>query len=692
MTLPWIVVAWIGFGLSALAYGAIGLLIAVAHPGSKQANWLLAAVAMSVIWAVALLVFLFAENAPSSLLPIADAAYLATWALCLAAMLRGANEGGSRSHVPTIIAFATCALLLAVVVLELSLAGQPSPDRSSVYMALLAIPLVGLFAVEQVYRNSEFRQRRVWLPLSLAVGAIFAINVFVYSQAVLFGELLASIWVLRGVVGASAAPLIMIAIKRQPDWENGLFVSRQVVFYTTSVSAAGLYLITMALGGYLVGTSSLAWGPALQIVFLCFAALVLLYGVFSAAFRARLRVFIAKHFYRNRYDYREEWLRLIQTLAAAHSPSSVAHRGIEALAVIIGSRSGQLWLCDSRSRLFEGRAGWNAPKPDSSLTLEDPIVAFMRRTRWLVDTAEYAEDPEKYANAFAGDLRFTEQAAIYVPLVHEGDLLGIVRLERPPSLGGLGYEDHDLLKTAGQQVAIFLAQERSKEELLQTRQLEAFSKLTTFLMHDLKNLIAQQELVVANAKKHGHRPEFVADAMRTIDASVHRMRKVLARLQGDGGAERISHIDLAALLGEVCGGCADRMPVPRLRKTDCHVTVTMDRERLAMAVTHAIRNAQDATDTNGSIELSLAATPQSAVIEISDTGIGMDADFIQDRLFRPFESTKGAQGMGIGAYQLRETLRAAGGDVEVRSEPGRGTTLSMKLPLEAQPGVAESVA
>ena len=98
-----------------------------------------------------------------------------------------------------------------------------------------------------------------------------------------------------------------------------------------------------------------------------------------------------------------------------------------------------------------------------------------------------------------------------------------------------------------------------------------------------------------------------------------------------------------------------------------------------MAVFHAIRNAQDATEANGSVSVSLSNSTDECCITVSDTGCGMDEIFMRERLFKPFDSTKGTQGMGVGAYQIRETIRAAGGDVRVNSTPGQGTELIFEL-------------
>lgn len=400
--------------------------------------------------------------------------------------------------------------------------------------------------------------------------------------------------------------------------------------------------------------------------------------------RRRLRVFLTKHSSMKRYDYREVWLRLSQTLAGRSENASLPDRSVKALAAIIGSPGGELWLRSSTPLLYEGHGAWQMPTPQDPLQADSALMRFLEKTHWVLDTAEYASDPARYANAFATEKNGALKPSIVIPLVHESELIGVVRLDRPPGLGDLSFEDHDLLKTAGQQVAIFLMHAKSQEQLSETRQFEAFSKLTAFLMHDLKNMVAQQELVVGNAKRFKHRPDFIDDAVKTMEGSVRRMKRVLERLQEDSGAGRSALVDLPLLIGETCEACADRSPAPRLAAIEANVRVKIDRDRLTMAIMHALRNAQDATPPDGRIDVRLWARDGFAFIEIGDTGAGMAPAFVRDRLFKPFDSTKGAKGMGMGAYQIRETLRMASGEVLVKSEPGKGTILQMRIPI-AQP-------
>src|SRR5690606_3854384 len=147
-----------------------------------------------------------------------------------------------------------------------------------------------------------------------------------------------------GFANVAAAPLLLLAVKQHPGWGQEVFVSRHVVFYTTSLVATGLYLLAMAAVGFLIEATGVAWGPALQMLFFACAGAVRLYALFSSGLRRRLKVFIAKHFYRNRYDYREEWLRLMQTLVDVAGGASLQDRGVQALADIVKAEHGRLWL------------------------------------------------------------------------------------------------------------------------------------------------------------------------------------------------------------------------------------------------------------------------------------------------------------------------------------------------------------
>ncbi len=103
------------------------------------------------------------------------------------------------------------------------------------------------------------------------------------------------------------------------------------------------------------------------------------------------------------------------------------------------------------------------------------------------------------------------------------------------------------------------------------------------------------------------------------------------------------------------------------------------------AMNHVVQNALEVSGRNDRVAILIHKDSQFAYIEVTDSGPGMSPEFIANELFKPFRSAKGVTGMGIGAYQARETIRKLGGDMQVESTPGVGTTFRICMPLSKQP-------
>jgi len=548
------------------------------------------------------------------------------------------------------------------------------------YFGSLLTALFVLIALEQIYRNARTSQRRGLKFLCLGIGTIFAYDIFLYSNAILSDTMSPLLWGVRGVIALMCVPLIRVATTRKPAWRTGMFVSRRVVFYTTTMIFAGIYLATIGIAGYYIRTLGGHWGPAVQLIIFVAALLTLIVLLLSDRVRAKLRVYVAKHFFQSKYDYREEWLRLIDTLTLSGGDLPLRKRVIKSLAQVIDAPSGLLWMQLSDRSGYQCVAGWNVPHAEQAIAEDHSMVRFLTETGWIIDLGEYAESHDRYGSLTIDDqIPHREDTAYVIPLLDDEELLGFVFLMQPPTTQALNFEDHDLLKTAGKQIASYLSQELSTEQLAESRQFEAFNRLTAYLMHDLKNLIAQQSLVVENAQKHRDNPEFIDDAIETIRGGVQRLRRVIEHIQQRSAGQRSQRVELGQLITQVVDQCGDREPLPQARLRDESTWVWGDRERLLMAIYHAIRNAQEATPADGCVSVELSVMNGNYIISVTDDGAGMEESFVRDRLFRPFDSTKGTQGMGIGAYQMRETVRAMGGDVAVSSKPGSGTVVSMTL-------------
>jgi putative PEP-CTERM system histidine kinase len=328
-------------------------------------------------------------------------------------------------------------------------------------------------------------------------------------------------------------PLIAIAARRNPTWDLDIFVSRQVVFYSTTLVAVGLYLLFMSLGGYALVLYGGSWGALAKVVFFVGALLVLMFLLFSSTLRARVKVFLSKHFFRNKYDHREEWLRLVATLSEFET-TSTREIVIKAMVQIVGSPSGVLWILDESDRRYRVSASYETDASLPDVTADEPLIEFMARESWLVDVDEYNAEPDIYVDLNLPQwLLDNEDAWLIVPLSTRQQLVGMILVNRPPVKMSLNYEDRDLLKTVGSHIAVHLAQEKSDSMLTEARQFETYNRLTAFLMHDLNNLIAQQSLIVENAETHKRNPDFVDDAIETIAGSVQRMKRVMRQLKRD---------------------------------------------------------------------------------------------------------------------------------------------------------------
>lgn len=664
-------------------------ILIVSHPAGRNAISVIVAMAASTLWAGAFVAFLIVP-APAAVLIALDALVAFAWTACTLSWL-GKSWGLVKR---ALLALSGLLGTWSVVVSALDTADGTSGPGQSVWLALLGMALLGLMSVEQLFRNADDEQRERIRPLCFGIGGLFAVNVFVYSQASLLGGVVPGFWEARGLPSAVLVPIVVLTLKRMSEWETELFVSRHVVFYTASLLAVGAYLLAMGTIGYAIVAFGGEWGVLLQTLFLVAALAILVFVLFSAKIRARAKVLLVKHFYKHRYDYREEWLRLTAKLARGEDSGTLAHNALEGIARIVNSRSGALWITVDGER-YECIAALNADERSAeTYGKEHRLVRFLATSGWVVDTDQYRRDPARYDRAFGdpGDSASLPFDGLVLPLDRQGYLQGFAVLSPQMAGGELNFEDHDILKTAGRQVAAVLAQALAQEQLAATRQFEAMNKLSTFLMHDLKNVVAQHELLLANAKKFKHRPDFIEDAVRTMEGAARRMRAILDRLENAPQTAHVAHVDLVKLLHDVCDQCADREPQPRLLTSIESYRANVDRDRLAMAITHAIRNAQDATAPDGRIDVRFSLDKASVAIEVSDTGTGMTREFVRDRLFKPFDSTKGAKGMGIGAYQIKETFAAAGGEIHVDSGVGRGTTLRMTLPVTSDSPTERSVA
>ncbi len=689
-----LLLAAVGYGLAALAYLGLSSLIVASWRRRPQGRLLVMATGLTTVWAT-LSALAAWQLLPPRLELAAEVARNGAWLALLLYILRLRMPVGAALPSPLRLITALSGILVIGLLLAsiypLIAPTQPVLARWVGNLGLVMMTVIGLVLVEQVYRSTRPEDRWAIKFLCLGLGGLFVYDFYLYANATLFTAMDAQVWAARGYVAALVMPLIAVSAARNPEWAAPVGLSRSMAFHTTSLLGAGIYLILMASAGYYLRLFGGEWGDVVQSVFIFAAAMVLILVMFSGTLRARLRVFLSKHFFSYRYDYREEWLNFTRTLTEGQPGEQLCERAVEALAGLLESPGGALWMREGNTN-YQRASHWNWADIQGAEPVDSVFIQWLVRKEWVVDLDEMKTRDDLYGDLEAPAwLQKAGDAWLVVPLMLHDELLGFVVLKH--SLGNISFnwEVSDLLKVAARQAAAHLAQMRASNQLIVARQFESFNRTTTFVIHDLKNLIAQLSLLLANAEKHKHNPEFQADMLETVENAVARMNKVLAQLRRSNDETHIQSMALSDILNDVVASKQAFKLRPTLELPPPTLCIRAERERLTRAIGHLLQNALEATPPTGKVTLSAREESGQAIVDIIDTGMGMEDEFIRTRLFQPFDSTKGA-GMGIGAYECRETVRVLGGTIEVNSTVGGGTHFRLSLPLDNNVSTAEDAA
>ncbi|WP_019613730.1 XrtA/PEP-CTERM system histidine kinase PrsK [Psychromonas ossibalaenae] len=574
----------------------------------------------------------------------------------------------------------TLCLIIFCYGLTRSLAEFPYPILW-LYVKILFC-LAAIVMAEQLLRNPD--SSRIAKFVGLVVITQVAYDTLVYCNLLLQISNSNSLWYARGFISSSTSLLLTLSIIIYPfkqRQESQFKLSNTVILFNTSFILAGTFLVSMSLLGFAVKSLSIQWAEVLEILFYVMAVFAIATLSCMEKFRRRVNVWTSKHFFTHKYDYHKQWIKLDILLSKKKQESNSYETALLAMTTLFDCNKGGIWI---KGQQFFSLVAVKNLDLQSTLPIESndsDFIQIMEQQEWVFQAPRYSSDTD---NSYNGHLPEwfvnTENAWTIVPLNNRNDLIGFIVLCKESVLSCLTWEDLDILKLTGRQVASYIDHQQASEKLIQNKKFDLFNKVTAFAIHDIKNLVAQQRLMIKNADKFKHEPEFVSDVILTITNSVKKMDQLLIKLQGNpqGNMERVNVND--ALLNALEMN-SNGFPKPVLSINGPTAFVMADPDKLLMVINHLIKNAQDATPDNGSIAIKLNTQKEALWLEIKDSGCGMEQFFINELLFKPFSSTKKNEGMGLGAYQIRELIHSLQGELFVESVKEKGTTFSIYLPL-----------
>ncbi|MGZ2410731.1 putative PEP-CTERM system histidine kinase [Sphingomonas sp. F9_3S_D5_B_2] len=540
-----------------------------------------------------------------------------------------------------------------------------------------------LVLVHNIYGQAAPESRhRIRGPM-LGLTLMFGYDLNLATVAYLDSHGASDLYRLRGVFLALTAPFFASTGGAKESLKIKL--SRAATFQSLSLFAICCYLASMAVLAGALRNPKWNWGSAATAVLFLVLLAAASTLVMSERTRGWMKVKLNKHLFEHRYDYRSEWLRFTDTLgrSGAQAPA-LGDRIVKAFSAIVDSPGGLLLVNDAGGSIAAA-ASWSWPSanppaghPEADATFWGEVESRGRIIEFEALRQGWGDPADR---TLPVPMWMLEDRCVWagIPLVHHERLVGIVLLAAPEYRRALDWEDFDLLRTAGHQAASSLAEAHGQEALSNAQRFEEFNRRFAFILHDVKNLVSQLSLLARNAERHADNPEFRADMIATLQSSVGKMNDLLARLSPHTGA-RVDTTDtqpLRPLLEAAIAAKRRSLDVRLVGDTNLHAEV--DAAAFEQAIGHLLQNALEASESGEPVTVRVGDRGDGVAISIIDKGCGMDVDFVRNRLFQPFSSTK-TGGFGIGAFEARSLLVAMGARVTVDSRPGKGTTFTILLP------------
>ena len=533
--------------------------------------------------------------------------------------------------------------------------------------------VLNVMHLESTFRSSSGMKRWQIKYIIFGVGAILSFLIYISSHILLVSAInLNSIPATSAVIFLSVA-MMTLFIVRHRLLDVDIFVSRYVVYNSITVFIVGLYLLMVGISAQIISYFDLAISYFLVTFFVFASILVLVILLFSMALRRKIQLFITRHFYKHKYEFRDKWMDTTEKISSKRSIKEVIDTLIDMIRETMGSATIEVWLYDPISGMFR-----SSNDSGEEILINSPIVA-----RIIAGMAPFAINERellKYVSP-KGDESF--KPVLCAPLLSGPEIIGFILLGEDISGEPYRQDDFQLLTAVASQTAVQVKNIRLAQELMTAKEVEAFHRMSSFIMHDLKNLTNSLSLVSQNAKHHISNPEFQQDAVKTIDSTVARMKGLISKLSSLPKEPELKKENLS--VKEVIEKASERAGISLKENISFNNSVNegllfnVDHDAMEMVFLNILKNACEEMKDKGKIEVEAASGNEAIEIRISDSGTGMSKEFIQGSLFHPFKTTKEG-GFGIGLYQCKTIIEAHGGSIEVESEKGKRTTFSIRLP------------
>jgi putative PEP-CTERM system histidine kinase len=669
-------IATVGYAISAIGYAFLLLLLLTVRKTGLAKYLLVLATGATCLWSVA--PFIFAQLSIENLL-LFDNIKSLFWLLFLASCLKD-----NFTNIIEVLSRKETWFILTLPITAIAMPYLGIDKESWRFLLQTVIALEVLVLLEVIYRQAG-NNRWALKPLILYLAVLSVFEFVTFANALMVEQIHINYIAARGYIYSAMIPFLVLAIRRVENWGVEIYISRDIVMHSTLLMVAGGYLFVMAMLGYAVKYLGGEWGATIQVVLIALSLALLVSLFLSLSFRTKIKVFITKHFFANQFDYRHEWLKLTHCLNTKEPDENVYATALRGLTQAIDYQTGSF----IQVKNHELNVVANIEKPDLNEDEQSVLLVFsefFKVKNWIIDIEELRTQPYVYEELKVNHgLLNGVSFQLVIPIYNDEEFWGMVVMQGSDNTSkNLNWELRDYLTAVNAQISNFLFHHQAAQELAENAQFAAFTRMSAFIVHDLKNVLAQIDLILSNAEQHKDNPEFIEDTFETLQHTKARMDKMLHQLTEKNASQDGSDslVSLSECIKQVVEQrCASYLPAPSVRISS-ETPVVLDKDKLSNVIYHLVSNAQQATSDDGKvdIEIELSVDERYMLINIVDTGCGMSEDFIRTRLFKPFDTTKGNAGMGIGAFDAKAYLEKIGGQLLVQSKQQQGTTFTLRIP------------
>jgi len=552
------------------------------------------------------------------------------------------------------------------------------------YVGFLLCFIIALVNIEAVFSATYSSIRKKMKTEIVGIGSILAVFIFYFSQGILFRTISLNLLPARSCI--LILSVIMIAYSRilagaTSDSLN-IKISRFVLYRSLALLFVGIYFIFIGVLGEGIKHMDINFGRVLMVVMSFMTGMLAIIIFLSERLRRRIKVSINKHFYAQKYEYRNQWLQLSKRLAMCRNLNDVNNVVITTFIDSFGFNSAALYLRQESENAFKLYLNYDMSGIPVEIKISNGLTAYFVDKNRVLNPKDGEYTPTDEETGFLTG----SNVGLAIPFITNEVIEGILICSDQIAPEVFIYEDYDLMKILARHATLSIVNFRLSEELAETREMAAVAKVSSFIIHDLKNRAYSLSLLLENAEKHIDNPDFQEDMILTVKNTTMAMKNIIERLKGIREMNTLERrsVDLSFFAKEIVNEMDMIYPDANIVFIGEPIYATVDAEEIKKVIVNMILNAVDALDGKGLVSITTGVNGNMAFISISDNGCGMTDEFIITSLFKPFKSTK-QSGLGIGVYQCKQIIEAHCGKIDVISEPAKGTTFTIYLPGQTSP-------